>query len=850
MLLRCVYPVLNTSKEDSSELLPNPDLLLSSNWSDLKASKPLLLKKNRFAKKNWLTWWLRGDDKVFEEVWPARTKVDLSIRRTRSTDIWFHLNRTNTLVEVQKDVECLSEGFDYISVCNLMWARILFGSEWWTNLSNLEAFQGGLDYYVTVTKWLSDQIKVKSVNIGKDWVNYIECASLAGYRNLPFPGFDYFEKAQEYATGGMDHPLPLGLTFENVARDVLTTTPDYVQYVSLEDFILHEEWATSGSSSVGKLFILDDEDKEIKIKARKNFVSDVVDRQELLDLTLLNMDKQVNKTLVKSELGKVRLAVAADIEGYLSMSWLSYLLNGAYKKWKGSTIEETVLQQNARMLNMLKLCKDHYGLPFDYAGFEHQPTTQELQIIVRILGEIAVLNVPVSERPKFWSYLDRIILSFDHDTLISKFGDTSKTFKVTGGLMSGMRLTSVIGNAWNTIMTECVFKLLEKSGVDTSNIVDYIRGDDSAIFFDSVPKAQLFELGYRRIGVLGGVGKFSIKRHQMEFLRVWYSKRCFGYPARALPGIVQRKPWSNAPWEEEMVLKSLKEVTVTLTRRGVDSEAVWKSLKTKWCILHRLPVASVMVPRSLGGFGIDTWDHKTFLTNKVPRIDKPPFTIMNQNDFRYHKVCALADELGLTLDENDLREIAIDQLSQVIASDDIPSVGKMFRTKWKQAIKLVKISSYTKPLAEYPKFISMALPPLDLNEDSLSRATLYLNDRCGTYGKYKTNVSKLQLVKPFLKYTKESLRKYIRRTDPYLANAIAKEKGHIGEVLDWLSGNVFSPTYKIHPSVSYLVPLYTACVLSQTRKWQNQSNIIASTISRAVEDCLLNSPLIANLWCW
>jgi len=95
--------------------------------------------------------------------------------------------------------------------------------------------------------------------------------------------------------------------------------------------------------------------------------------------------------------------------------------------------------------------------------------------------------------------------------------------------MSGLRWTTVIGNAWNSVMTSAVLQLLKDSGMNMEGIERYIRGDDSAIFTNNAAQATLIAQGYSDIGVIGGTGKYSVRRHEMEFLRTWFDERCHGY---------------------------------------------------------------------------------------------------------------------------------------------------------------------------------------------------------------------------------------------------------------------------------------------------------------------------------
>ncbi|KAL1485072.1 hypothetical protein MTO96_032186 [Rhipicephalus appendiculatus] len=88
---------------------------------------------------------------------------------------------------------------------------------------------------------------------------------------------------------------------------------------------------------------------------------------------------QDNKALIKSEFGKIRLAVAAPLETYLQQAYLYGVSGSAYLKWPGNTLEETVeeeMRRNER--TVVSMRAGHFPLPYDFARLDHQPTTPEV----------------------------------------------------------------------------------------------------------------------------------------------------------------------------------------------------------------------------------------------------------------------------------------------------------------------------------------------------------------------------------------------------------------------------------------------------------------------------------------
>lgn len=833
---------------ERGDFLANPDWQHVYGWSDIEKGLPRVANSERGAVRGLDDWWSGGREEQFEAVWPARTKTDLAIRRTRARDLWLHSRRTNTVAVLKLALGKLRGNFDYISVLNLGWAYYVMGSEWWWRMLKYGAFDDGVEHYVKVCKYLNDFIKTKPF-LKPERFLYVECATFVGYRNPPYPGFDVEVEAQKLAAGGEVHSYPAGWSFESLAEEALAMSPVAVPFVGFDDYIKQCQWLTTGSSSIGYLHFSTPDGDEHKIKCRKNFVPDVVELDALIAACRTHRGQQ-NRTIIKSELGKIRLAVAADLENYLMMTWINHLIGGAYKQWAGSTIEETVSEQVERMIRMLELCSKCYGLPFDYAAFDHQPTTEELKVIVRMLIRVARHNVPPEHFHDFDLISKSVLDSFDDSTLTVRTDNGDKEYRVTGGLMSGLRWTSVVGNGWNSVMTFAVVKMLAQCGINTTDIERYIRGDDSAIFTSDPFRAMLIADGYKRLNVLGGVGKFSVRKNEMEFLRVWYTQhRVYGYPARAAPGLVQRKPWSNAPWEEAMVPKALQEVCRTLTRRGCDVDEVWNTLAGNWCSLHSLPRAALSVPIALGGFGIEAWDGRTRLTRPIPRVEKPPITITNQTPWRANKLRELGESEGIVLTPEQYAKIAAKQLANVVASDDVPSVGRAFRQAWKQEIKKVKIRAFRGLDIQRP-VVYEPFPKLDCRPGSFEAANRWLSDRCGTFGKYSSDVAILSSVKDLLRESGESIRSWIRRTRYGLDVALKKSKGHIGEALDWLGGLTPVPLRELHPQLTKLVSKYLASILLRSRQRQAATSVYFSLLAPAAEKACVNTDLAQKLFLW
>lgn len=852
---KLVFGLETAESVDSRAVLPAPREL--STFSELEQAAP---RPTRTMRKPWGNWWSKGDDKEFQSIWPPRTKQDLSIRRSRAGDMFRLVKRNKDSQQIITDLALLGEGLDYVTVLNLSIARCLFGKEWWTNMHRLGALDSGLDGFVEVTKWLSNTVKTRGLKTN-DWTRYVECQSLTGYRNLPFPGFDVAKDATDLANGGLEHDFPDAFNFEDCMREALPMADYSTTWMSLEEYIRHGDWLTSGSSSVGTLWYVDADGKVKHVKARKNFVLDVFSVDELVRRVVAYDGRQINKVLIKSELGKVRLAVASDLETYLVMSWITRYIGDVDNQWYGNTMNETMAQQNDRMAEMITMTNEgYYCVPFDYKGFERQPKLRELKSLSDHYGGAAVRNVANhiggTEAGILRHYVSKVTSSFDTAILINDYASDGKRLKepmrmkVTGGLMSGIRWTSKVGNGWNATMTRGAKKAMQQSGVDV-NVKYWIKGDDSALFFKRLEEAQLFVWTYNRLGVVGSEGKYGLHKGATEFLRIWFDTHAHGYPCRALPGLTQRKPWSSEPWSPENVIRAIYEATNTLERRGVDCRELWQVYAGRWCNLHHVPKAILQIPKSRGGLGVTPWDGETIVSPPVAVYPKARIEIKHQTRWRQDKLAVEAIALGIKMTDDDLAKLSHEQLEGVLGSDDLPQVASLLRKKWKEETQLTKFR-VTKAAPFTWGASSFRIPRITARPGGLSYAqTLIRSQITGNFGRYSRDVAQAVRAKPFLRYSGQTLRSYIRTKLPRLDAALIGTKGaHLGEALDWFGGKVEMASGPLHPALKQL--LVEGCLASLTRSYLRGSHTLRSVskVRPLVEATLRATECNTRLWNW
>lgn len=744
------------------------------------------------------------DDVSAIALWGVRSSEDLSSRRCRYGDIieYIIINKELKLMKIVC-LLCNSE-LDYISVCNVLLYTVCFGDEWFERWDLIGSFSSDIVNMTMILKSVSDAIKMHGCKI-PDAFNYVECSGISGYRRLPFPGFDLMQEVKDYATGGIAHPCLPEEDVDRIFSASLFKLPiKPVKYMTFYQFLDSRIWSTSGSSSLGH-YEVEGEGKVIRIKCKKNGVSDVYSTQELYDLCLASSE-QTSSVLIKSELSKVRLAVASDLLTYLKMAWIAHLAGDYYEQWDSVVSGEEPNVMLDRLNTMVELCSDNWGMPFDYKGFEKQPETIELRAISRNEANVAEITVQnnCGDLTEFYLVRDSVDRSWTNSTLLARKGlggsgglKNSMILPVTGGLMSGLQLTARIGSGWNKTMTDRNLAILQGFGVSINDIVRYVKGDDSAFFCAYPRKLQMVEYLYRKMNIVGGVGKFGIIKSANEFLRCWVDPlRVHGYAGRLIPGLMQRKPWVSAPWTATNTLDAIFNTVQTLRRRLTLSsrlDCFWQHVSKKWCFSHKVPVLALSIPKSLGGLGYETWDgeHKMVPSlNFTPKLQLKFINITTKRrDFWLHQAKGI--DLYITHEEADF--LAQNDMNTLLSSDDVPEASRSLREKWKEEMKLIKFKVVR---INTPVFLNVI--PIKLLDIPDALKHMKRQDS-SSFGSLSHEINQILSLKPLLNLKGWSVKDCFKYF-PTVERIYRSEKNpHLGEFLDWYGGVMPLVSYSLSP---------------------------------------------------
>lgn len=481
----------------------------------------------------------RLDDDLFRQFFPL-SKAQASIVKLRLTD-W--LRSVSARSQYLPMLEGLAQGgFDYLTTVNILSLTIL-KPIFYTSLARAGYFED-FDRFKLSAKKLSNHFKrckMKQDIRG----TFSELHNVLSFQVEAVPG-ELKILTQQFAESG-------------VKRREWFPTPDecmifpehkFVDPSLADDYISKALWVTSGSASFGKY----DLNIDGNLSSRKFNKAQIPLFMEQKDINLLPQNIVLN-TFIKPEPAKRRMATAGDLPSYLITSAIFEANNVNPSLFPGSTLEATSKEEGLINDRMIKLCENGYwGCPYDFAQFDHQPSSIDLKTLHKLYAN--------PNDPYAWPLFD----GMDH-TYLFDAQDRIK-FKVTGGLMSGLRTTSFDGNAFAYYVKKAIIYISNQLGIDIAPLEVIYRGDDSSDFFKSPAQALIYTMLVHYSGLELGIGKFGIGQGNTEFLRNWYdAEGMVGYACRSIVAVNARKPWTNDEPDVALKKRNILEGIETTKRR-------------------------------------------------------------------------------------------------------------------------------------------------------------------------------------------------------------------------------------------------------------------------------------------
>lgn len=486
----------------------------------------------------------------------VRASADYSICRLSPRDLL-------TIFSSQPNLLILFSHHDLIFITNL----ILFVNFFPHRQDIIAALAAlSLTDFIKACKHITKLVKEVHPNLLPSVVDLAELQNLVGFQNPPFPEFDLFSEMEKFANAGTLEHGPstdrftypffrsLWLTSLNLFVPTNAVSPydkSLVEFLNELDF---DE--TVGTSDLFRI-VYKDGNKTIRRKARKNQIKFFLEPTSL-QKDLLNESSWVCSAIEKYELSKIRLAVANPTYVFLIEQYLKKFI----QKWdknieiiKPSTniLDEVILH---RYLCELPL----YFLPWDYAQGDHQITNLEMTDCINLLLQAHNFTNPdIAWCKEKW-------ISLLQNRYLTSPNLPDVKLRVKGGLPSGTNFTA---DFWNWI-SPAYFTTCSTLG-KVRPVKSKIKGDDSIFGFSDPLDGVVLRQLYACLGLQAGVGKFGITQNYAEFLRTIHyhpSNRTFGYPGRAIPLLVQRRPWKSPNVNFLEKLKTLFEQIGTVVRRG------------------------------------------------------------------------------------------------------------------------------------------------------------------------------------------------------------------------------------------------------------------------------------------
>jgi hypothetical protein len=612
-----------------------------------------------------------SDDSLCLELFPLRAKGDISLRRSRFYDLKHVFGKHPEFPRVLRSLY----GNDYFKALNS--ANYLFNIDDFSPLSILA--HRDIAEFDTMCNYVSDKLKASDSEHG--WWKYVELKCLTGYRLSPWPGFDETKSTQELASSYEDKHNMLE-TFEHwLFRATSGATVQRGVFVGFRDWLERGDWVTAGASSVGTLEVTF-MGETIIVKCRKNLVPDVLTIDELEKIA--KQGKQISRAFAKNELGKVRIAVCSDLGTYLVMAWFCHVTGSSYKGWKWTTRNENGRQKRTRMLQRVKDCaRGLFGMAWDYKGFERQVSLKMMKDIIVRFYLAGKDYIPQDGLAEVNFYYDLILKSFNSAILIAPDGTE---FDVTGSLQSGLFITSATGDGVSMSATQAAMDILEQLGFKHDIIID-LQGDDVSYLSTLVSQLQLIDWILDAMNFKAGTGKFGITSESTEFLRVSISsKGCQGYIARAIPGLSQRKPWTDSPPTKNDEIINLIDAAHTVHRRGGTDNA--DAYLRIWTRKNKISYVFARTPLVCNGLGLDAPLFDVRYPRVAEKVIIDEVKVFRKTQFRERKLLDYATKFGFTTTKEKLEIAANIQCSRTVSLDNVPKLRNLLRDAWdKQVIK-------------------------------------------------------------------------------------------------------------------------------------------------------------------
>jgi len=285
-----------------------------------------------------------------------------------------------------------------------------------------------------------------------------------------------------------------------------------------------------------------------------------------------------------------------------------------------------------------------------------------------------------------------VVEGINNATLEGKIDGEVYVARVMWSLMSGLRITSIVGNGWNAGITNGIVKERVKrwTGKEINHVA--VQGDDTHLIHKQWAVLMLCKMIYDAVGAESAESKFKIGTNggylRRIFERPTFSSggRTVGYLARAVTSWTQRKPWSDEPWTPFNQLKSQWEALATMKQRGADGkilDAMWDAVTDNWSKSSGIDKRWLNAPTVYGGAGLGDWEGWV-PSSKLPVVALPPDVLPQSVD----GAPLLKRSWGLkgfALTDEEAQQLSNGRFSKLVGASRLPAVDRILRDMFNEA---------------------------------------------------------------------------------------------------------------------------------------------------------------------
>lgn len=802
------------------------------------------------------------DERLWQSTFPFRVKGDAALRRLRLRDLPVLYADKNQLRSTLLRLEgCRSYKF----VNNMCQAELVTEGYSYTEWFHVRGGLANIPTFAAFAKRVTTALK--STVFPDAYCMLVEASGMPGYRLLPDPEFDIVDRTRDAAIGlGLVHSTSDGLAapwgwLNCISSLRLVHNHDYSTrrgLLSFEEFVgTPSLWSTSGSSSYGRLSYTDGVGKAKQTKARKLMLQYVTDAETLISrCKKLHVVEAVS--LVKSELAKIRVAVASELEFYLVWAYLTYLIGDVASQWPGVTLGESTTQEMTRLYDMVNACSDSWGFPADFKEFDSQPLDDELLFICI---SMVVCAQSVADLPS-WLITQALVgcLASRLSTPVSSTGHVT-TFNTKNHLSSGVEYTSKTGNGFNSLASTSQIKLVEAWTLSAARdwLVNLaLRGDDSSFLTTHIGYCLLLSLAARMMNYLHAPNKVSVLAQATELLRVSISKEhgCRGYPARVIPTLTERKPWSNEPWGAEDVIRTWWSTCCTLDRRGVKGSYLWSRLVLVWQRKRQLPLSCLSASPVDGGLGLGPPDDIFVTVNPGMGFTPHPSVQVKTGPWATELKKALFSEKGIRLSTAIADKMVQDDAVGTLSTVDLPEAARLNQQDYKLYLGSIQVMprhvfGLTPAFSHYlemvcQRFGSVACP-VGMEEICYAYTPTLL-------GKFYNEQHTLTLNRALSRYSDEQI-PHSLSFNQAVASMMRRFRTRRSVCEDWLTGTSVPMNFgTLHPTMQDRATKIASYLVEESVRFAAVYHLGLGCVSRLVSwrigRAFADSPLHKKLYRW